>query len=108
MQSVVSRTALERLLSSQQLLYTWTPGLAAALAAPETGGRGVAALLGTGPTLVVDGAPHRCRQRVEEAVNSSMEELLPLVSTPRPVQCLPILCRGFFCGGCLRPACSCG
>lgn len=78
-QAAVSRAALDRLSSNKPAFFACTPDLAAAVSAPEFGGRGAAALRGTAGCVAADDDWKRCSDLLEKALKCRVEDVVETV-----------------------------
>ncbi len=78
-QVAASRAALEKLASGKSVFYACWPSLAAAVAAPEYGGRGPAALRGTAGMVMADDNHKRCAELLLKVLQSDCDDVMEMV-----------------------------
>ena len=91
-QVALTRTALDRVIANKPLFFACPPTLAAAVAAPECGGLGQAALRGTPGMVAGEDSYKRCSELLLKALQGNARGITSLVSLLRMLRMLCMLC----------------
>lgn len=82
----MGRLAVDRVGGPKTTFYCLTPEDAAAMAAPEFGGRGAAAA-GSSATVAGEDGPARCHKKLLSLLDCQAEQMIALVMLAGPVRC---------------------
>ena len=102
LQVALTRTALDRVIANKPLFFACPPTLAAAVAAPECGGLGQAALRGTVGMVTGEDSHMRCSELLLKALQGNARGITSLVS---PL-CMLLACNACCCA-CSACCCTC-